>query len=145
MYSLISTLCNPASDGGTAYRSFIIGDEASENGVWDLRMASVHPVLVHPKSRGNIRLKSNNPKDPPVINPQTFSDPLDIKVMVTPSSFSLGESKFFRQFGAWFYESLEFCKQFTPSTAMPIGNVQYRYNTFPYLHDVSTCEMGPAL
>jgi len=81
-----------------------------------------------------------------VINPNYFSDPLDIKVMVDAIklSISLGESKFFRQFGAKFYDvPLEFCKQFTPYSDA-YWECAVRYNTFPYLHDVGTCKMGPA-
>ena len=53
-------------------------------------------------------------KDPPVINPNYFSDPLDIKVLVAgiKKSISFGESMFFKKFGAKFYDvPLEFCRK----------------------------------
>lgn len=37
----------------------------------------VHPILLHPKSRGNIKLKSTSPFDFPLINPKYFSHPDD--------------------------------------------------------------------
>ncbi|GIX69232.1 glucose dehydrogenase [Caerostris darwini] len=44
-------------------------------------MCAVHPL--QPKSRGTIRLKSNNPYDPPLIDPNYLEDPRDVKDMVT--------------------------------------------------------------
>lgn len=36
-------------------------------------------VLLHPKSRGTIRLQSTDPFDPPLIDPNYFNHPDDIK------------------------------------------------------------------
>ncbi|GIZ00762.1 glucose dehydrogenase, partial [Caerostris extrusa] len=44
-------------------------------------MCAVHPL--QPKSRGTIRLKSNNPYDHPLIDPNYLEDPRDVKDMVT--------------------------------------------------------------
>ncbi|XP_049852339.1 glucose dehydrogenase [FAD, quinone]-like [Schistocerca gregaria] len=45
------------------------------------QVASIMPVLLHPKSKGNVHLKSRNPLDPPSINPLYLSSPDDIKVL----------------------------------------------------------------
>lgn len=42
----------------------------------------VLPLLMRPKSRGKILLKDNNPYSDPLIYPNYFSHPLDIKIMV---------------------------------------------------------------
>ncbi|XP_074602543.1 L-sorbose 1-dehydrogenase-like [Brevipalpus obovatus] len=38
--------------------------------------------LVRPLSRGYVKLRSANPTDPPIINPQTLSNPNDVKALV---------------------------------------------------------------
>ena len=39
-------------------------------------------TLVRPKSRGFIRLRSTNPLDDPIIDPQYYSNPQDVKTML---------------------------------------------------------------
>ncbi|GBN22385.1 hypothetical protein AVEN_226187-1, partial [Araneus ventricosus] len=38
--------------------------------------------LLHPKSRGTVRLQSTNPYDPPLIDPNYLDDPSDIEAIV---------------------------------------------------------------
>ena len=42
---------------------------------------SIFPVLLHPRSKGTVRLASANYEDPPLINPNYFSDEVDIKYL----------------------------------------------------------------
>ena len=42
----------------------------------------VAPVLLHPKSRGTIRLQSMNPQTPPAIDPAYLSHPDDVKILL---------------------------------------------------------------
>lgn len=74
------------SDGG------IFGKKAS--GISDDYYAEVYekflykdafmilPLLMRPKSRGKILLKNKDPNTPPLIYPNYFDDPIDIKIMV---------------------------------------------------------------
>lgn len=43
---------------------------------------SCHVCVLHPKSRGSVRLASNNPYDAPLIDPNFFDDPDDLEVML---------------------------------------------------------------
>lgn len=42
---------------------------------------TLFPVLLHPRSKGTIRLRSNNPEDPPLINPNYLAEDVDIKIL----------------------------------------------------------------
>lgn len=60
------------------------------------------PVMLKPRSRGYIRLKSKNPFDHPIIDPQYFSHPDDLESMADAMkiSFQLATSApFTKQFG----------------------------------------------
>ena len=50
---------------------------------------SMYPVLLRPKSRGYIRLRSSNPNDPPIINPRYLTHPDDIHTMVGAMKISI--------------------------------------------------------
>jgi len=43
---------------------------------------SLHATLLHPKSRGTVRLASNNPKDAPLIDPGFLDEKDDMDVLV---------------------------------------------------------------
>lgn len=43
---------------------------------------TILPVLLHPKSRGTIRLRSASAVDPPVIQPNYLTHPDDLKGLV---------------------------------------------------------------
>lgn len=47
-----------------------------------LDTASIFATLVRPRSRGWIRLRSTDPSDQPIIDPQYYSHPQDIQVML---------------------------------------------------------------
>ncbi len=43
---------------------------------------TILPSLVNPKSRGYVKLRSNNPLDPPVVQPNFLQHPSDLKMMI---------------------------------------------------------------
>jgi len=42
---------------------------------------TIFPVLLHPRSRGTVRLRSSDPEDPPLINPNYLSEEIDVKIL----------------------------------------------------------------
>lgn len=56
---------------------------------------SIVPMLLRPKSRGEIRLKSQNPYDPPLIFPNYFQREEDVKVLVKNSKNFLRSDTFY--------------------------------------------------
>ena len=48
----------------------------------DAEGVSFLPVLLHPKSRGEIRLRSTDPTEHPIIDPCFLEDPADLEVLV---------------------------------------------------------------
>jgi len=42
---------------------------------------TIFPVLLHPRSRGTVRLRSSDPDEPPLINPNYLSEDVDVKIL----------------------------------------------------------------
>lgn len=63
------------------------------------------PIVMRPKSRGRIRLKSRNPFQWPLMEPNYFDNPEDLETLVQGAKLvvELGESDSFRKFGSRFH------------------------------------------
>ena len=71
------------------------------------------PYVLHPRSKGTVKLRSSDPSDPPIINPNYYGDPSDVKTMIAAvrTSMSIGSSDHFKKYGAKFYSRPSpFCK-----------------------------------
>ncbi|XP_055933901.1 L-sorbose 1-dehydrogenase-like [Argiope bruennichi] len=57
--------------------------------------------LLHPKSKGTVRLQSTNPYDPPLIDPNYYEDPADVEAIVKgmKTCLKIGKSKSMRKVG----------------------------------------------
>jgi len=139
----------PGIDGGLVYRNSLNMDDEMFSKWKPLAFKegfNILPVLVHPRSRGSIKLRSRDPKIPAEINPNYFADPLDVKRLIDGIRFSLslGSSKPFRKFGAKFYDRpIEACRSHKPYSDA-YWECAMRYFTYPLYHDACTCPMGPS-
>lgn len=106
---------------------------------------SIIPTLLRPFSRGAIRLRSKNPFDHPIIDPNYFHDPRDMKTLVEGAKIALtiANTPIFKTFG-------------TRIHPIPLPTcVQYKFLSDEYLechaqtmtqtiyHPVGTAKMGP--
>lgn len=101
-------------------------------------------LVMRPKSRGHIRLRSNDPLQHPLINPNYFSDPYDLEVAIRGirTVHKLEETEAFKKMGAKLVRS-------TVPECEPLefGTDEYfeciaRHLTLTIYHYSGTCKMG---
>lgn len=105
---------------------------------------SILPIILHPKSKGTVKLRSKNFIDPPVINPNYLSEPDDVKKLIsgiriieklieTSSMQKLGAEinpKHFPGCERFFFDSHEYWECYI------------RQLTLTMYHPVGTCKIG---
>jgi choline dehydrogenase-like flavoprotein len=107
---------------------------------------SLYPVLHHPRSRGEILLRSADPFQFPRIKPNFFEDPLDVATMIEGIKVCLkiGHLPPLRRLGAKFFSKPNpFCAKSHKPFTDDYWECIIRHFTYSYYHDVGTCKMGP--
>lgn len=107
---------------------------------------TIMPLLLRPRSRGTIRLRSSNPFHAPIINPNYFDDPLDIATLVEGAKFAIkvSEAKVWRQFNSRLHNiKIPGCKhlQFASDA---YWECHIRHISMTIYHPVGTAKMGPS-
>ncbi|KAJ1525356.1 hypothetical protein ONE63_010173 [Megalurothrips usitatus] len=105
-----------------------------------------NPVLLRPRSRGRVRLRSANPFHWPLLYANYYQDEEDLRVMVEgiKLAVALGETSGFRRWGARLYERpVPGCEH------LAFRSDEYwacaaRTVTTNLSHQAGTCRMGPA-
>lgn len=94
------------SDDGRVFRHNIGVSERVWNKIYfplvGKHCFSLFPVLLRPKSRGFIKLRSRDPHDPPIIDPKYLSHSDDVITMVNALRLTMkvGETPPMRRLGA---------------------------------------------
>ncbi|XP_014217222.1 glucose dehydrogenase [FAD, quinone]-like [Copidosoma floridanum] len=104
----------------------------------------IWPILLKPKSRGKILLRSTNPKDKPRIIPNYFSDPDDVRVLIKGirATIQLSKTKAMQQYGSQLNDRVvPGCEKYEPDSDA-YWECALRTYTFTIWHHSGTCKMG---
>ncbi|XP_044265687.1 glucose dehydrogenase [FAD, quinone]-like [Tribolium madens] len=109
---------------------------------------TISPVVLHPKSRGYIGLKTNNPLDAPLMYANYLSEPEDVATLVEGvkvtqrlANTSVLQNKYGLTLMREEYGDCE--KKFTYDSD-DFWQCAARYYTGPENHQAGSCKMGPA-
>jgi len=108
--------------------------------------AGIVPTLSRPKSRGYIKLRSSDPNDYPIIQPNYLSDQHDVDTMVAgvQKSIELLETNTMKEIGASLYEADPHCDHLT-FKSREYWECYVRHYAATVYHHVGTCSMGTVL
>ncbi|KAL3278285.1 hypothetical protein HHI36_013619 [Cryptolaemus montrouzieri] len=106
----------------------------------------IAPVLMRPKSRGRVMLRSSNPWNLPIIDPNYFENEEDLLTMVEgiKLAIKMTKSKHFQKFHTRLHKiSMPGCEEHSFGTDSYWACVLRNFAT-SLGHQVGTCKMGPS-
>lgn len=106
---------------------------------------TIAPMLMYPKSRGSVKLRSSNPQDPLIIDGNFFDDPYDTAALVDGirEAIRVAETRVYREIGTRLYSvPTHGCEQFLFNSD-EYWECTARSLTVQFHHQSGTCKMGP--
>lgn len=139
-----------SSDGGDRVRKILGLTDRVYNEVWrpisNMDAWTIMPLLLRPKTRGYIRLKSSNPYTKPIMNPRYFENEFDVATLVEGAKIALkvAEASPFKQFGSRLHmKPLPNCVDYE-FLSDAYFECHMRTISMTIYHPVGTAKMGPA-
>lgn len=130
-------------------RNFALRDDVYDDVIKvvkpDRNAFMIFPMILRPKSRGRIKLRSRNPFDHPLIYPNYFNDKYDVATIVRSIRLlkEIANSKAFRDIGAKLARfPLKGCDHLTYDSD-EYWECYTRHLTFTIYHHCGTAKMGP--
>lgn len=118
-----------------------IGAVQNQNG----RRISISPTNTHPRSKGHLRLASNNPLEDPIMWGNYLSDPMDVAILVEGINIalSLANTSALAKYNMTLNNApLPACSRY-PFLSNDYWSCAVRQNTGPENHQAGSCKMGP--
>ncbi|XP_067121220.1 glucose dehydrogenase [FAD, quinone]-like [Centruroides vittatus] len=138
----------PSSDGGIIGRyNYGLTDEVWEKVFKPYVNTSTYlcfPLLMRPESVGTVKLASTDPREYPLINPNYYDKPQDIKVVIEgmKACLAISSSESMKKFGARpFGQLFPACRAFTPYSDEYLECLARSFTLTNY-HPSGTCKMG---
>lgn len=106
---------------------------------------SIIPMLLRPRSRGSIKLRSSNPLDYPLIYPNYFKDEFDLHTLRegVKIAVALSRTKSMQRFGSQInpypFPGCAHIQQYTDK----YWECMIKHYTVTIYHPIGTCKMGP--
>lgn len=146
---LLGTCASFASDEGLVAKGMHLADwlyKAVYKPLENVESFTIIFMLLHPKSKGNLKLRSKNPFDDPKLHGNYLTHPKDVATMIAAIRYiiKLTESPPFQKYGAKLYR-----KKFPNCNQYEFDSDNYwecaiRTITSTLHHQIATCKMGPA-
>lgn len=119
--------------------------EAMFESLGDNETWTIWPIMQHPRSVGRISLRSKNPFDTPRLEPNFFSDPLDVEIILegVKIAINISNSKAFQKYESRLHHGIvPGCKIFE------FGSDDYWRCAIRHLpsmmnHEIGSVKMGP--
>ncbi|XP_014247170.1 glucose dehydrogenase [FAD, quinone] [Cimex lectularius] len=143
------TSASTNSDGGSnVKRAHCLTDEFYNEVFGEINnkdVFGVFPMMLRPKSRGRIKLKSSNPLHYPLIYHNYLTHPEDVAVLRegVKAALAFAETAAMKRFGARFHRKpVPGCKQY-PLFTDSYWDCYIRQYTMTIYHMSGSCKMGP--
>jgi len=107
---------------------------------------SIWPIVQNPRSVGRITLKSKNPLDAPIIQPNFFEHPADLEIILegVKHAIELSKTEPFAVYGTKIHEArIPGCRKFKFGTD-DYWRCAIRHLPSMMNHEIGTCKMGPS-